>query len=282
MAGRTSGEISTGGGGVGPVGPQGPAGPAGAPGVDGNDGDDGLDGTPGPAGPQGPIGPAGPSGSGTGGGPTLWMPDDDPDFDFPFAGPHTGDATAQSMGLQRARTLLAIGNQGVVGSIVTSASLIGGYQFLLALNELNFDDVLHFSVGATLINNSGGAAVMSVSVQIRSTTTLAAAPLLTTQNPSIPTAATARDVLMDFWLTPTSLTAGGVVIFYGTKLSNISGAGNSLLVLANSDAGAIPGVGCANGLNNGPYEVDVQVNSAVNNAATTGQLRSVMVDKFSL
>lgn len=61
-AGRTSGELVSGGGGPGPPGPAGPTGPQGPPGEEGAAGEEGVPGSSGPAGPAGGVGPAGPAG----------------------------------------------------------------------------------------------------------------------------------------------------------------------------------------------------------------------------
>lgn len=180
----------------------------------------------------------------------------------------------------RSRVLAAFPRQSAVGSITTSASLIGGFATgLLALNELALGDVLHLRAGVQLLNNSGGNANMAVQTQIRATS---AGTLASTVTISVASVATLREIYYDLWLTPRTLTAGGVVLLDGSFLSNFSATNATALVVANSTAQSIVGVGCPNTVINGPYDFDLQVVTNVNNAATTGQCMSFMIEKLTL
>jgi hypothetical protein len=179
----------------------------------------------------------------------------------------------------RSRELLSFANQTAVGSIVTSASLIGGFQNLLLLNELAAADILHIRAACTLVNNSGGASTMSIQTQIKGSG--AAGTLAATVAISVASAATARVIHYDLWLAVRSLTTGSVLTLDGSTFTNFSATAANQIVLANTTAGPVTAVGCANGAVNGPYTFDLQVTSTVNNAATTGQCNSLMVEKIS-
>lgn len=161
----------------------------------------------------------------------------------------------------------AVANLAVAGTTLFSTSVPPASLF--PANSLKVGDIIRLRATGELFNNSGVAATMSIVVRIGGQNIYA------TQNPSIASAATStRSWSLDLELSVQALGAFVASRFQGYGMSNISGANNRLIVLANSDHGTV----LASWSTLANAALDVLATSSVNNAATTATLESLDVE----